>query len=765
MTNKNASGLNLPVNESQGGTAATTFAQARINMNLNPSLLAKTAGYTAVLADRGFLIHYTGGGGVTLALTAAATLGNGWNVIVRNDAATSITIDPNGGELINGSATLTLEPLQAVNVYCDGTGFYTQGQATAIDGANTALSNLTSPTSVNQDLIPSAAGTKFMGNSTTPWAAIYAIGCLAAQTDGAQSALGAYNGATAAYKNFFTVTSSAAGNATGVIDSSVTCTTQAPGTNNTTIASTAFVAAAVTASGFVPTSRTITIAGTANEITSSAGAQDLTANRTWTLSLPAALTFTGKTVTGGTFSGVSLTGSSATTFTFTTGSIGTAVTAVTQSAGNNSTLVATTAYVDGAISTAVPNPLTLAKGGTNANLTASNGGIFYSTASAGAILSGTATARQMLQSGASGAPAWSTTTWPATTTVNRILYSSSASVIGEITTANSGVLVTDGSGVPSIGTAIPNGVTATTQTVADNSTKVSTTAYVDKYTGGVLNNTIVNGRLTLTSGTPVTTGDVSAAGTLYFTPYNGNLIQLYTSSVWKTYSFTERSIAIPAVANQVYDVFIYDNAGTLTLELVAWTNDTTRATNITFQDGVYCKSGSLDRRYLGTIRTKTASQCNDTTAFRHVWNYYNRVPCQMLNATETTNSWNYTTATYRQANNNTANQLDFVIGVAEHVVSANVNAGASNSTINVGFNVGIGLDSTTTNSASNLGLAFSYSTGVLYNVSASYVGYPAVGRHTLVWLEQSTASGTCTWYGDNGLPTRFQAGIYGITYK
>lgn len=94
--------------------------------------------------------------------------------------------------------------------------------------------------------------------------------------------------------------------------------------------------------------------------------------------------------------------------------------------------------------------LVLANGGTNANLTASNGGIFYSTASAGAILSGTATARQMLQSGSSTAPAWSTSTWPATTTANQILYSSSTSVVGEITGANNGVLITSNAGVPSL---------------------------------------------------------------------------------------------------------------------------------------------------------------------------------------------------------------------------------------------------------------------------------------------------------------------------
>jgi len=53
-------------------------------------------------------------------------------------------------------------------------------------------------------------------------------------------------------------------------------------------------------------SRAITIAGTAAEITSSAGAQDLSVDRTWTLSLPAALTFTGKTVTDGTFNNPTL---------------------------------------------------------------------------------------------------------------------------------------------------------------------------------------------------------------------------------------------------------------------------------------------------------------------------------------------------------------------------------------------------------------------------------------------------------------------------
>lgn len=60
--------------------------------------------------------------------------------------------------------------------------------------------------------------------------------------------------------------------------------------------------------------------------------------------------------------------------------------------------------------------LSLTRGGTNASLTASNGGIAYSDASALAILAGTATAGQHLQSGASSAPSWTTATFPATAT-------------------------------------------------------------------------------------------------------------------------------------------------------------------------------------------------------------------------------------------------------------------------------------------------------------------------------------------------------------
>lgn len=84
--------------------------------------------------------------------------------------------------------------------------------------------------------------------------------------------------------------------------------------------------------------------------------------------------------------------------------------------------------------------LALSRGGLDANLTASNGGIFYSTGSAGAILPGTATAGQMLRSGSSYAPSWSTATYPDTVNANAILYASASNVVTGLATGTAAVL-------------------------------------------------------------------------------------------------------------------------------------------------------------------------------------------------------------------------------------------------------------------------------------------------------------------------------------
>ena len=109
---------------------------------------------------------------------------------------------------------------------------------------------------------------------------------------------------------------------------------------------------------------------------------------------------------------------------------------------------------------AIALPVSLLNGGTNAALTASNGGLVYSSGTALAILAGTATANQIPLSGSNAAPSWSTLTYLATMAINTIPYASSANVMGVITPGASSVLVSSAGNVPSWSTVLPALTTA-----------------------------------------------------------------------------------------------------------------------------------------------------------------------------------------------------------------------------------------------------------------------------------------------------------------
>jgi hypothetical protein len=133
-----------------------------------------------------------------------------------------------------------------------------------------------------------------------------------------------------------------------------------------------------------------------------------------------------------------------------------------------------------------------------------------------------------------------------------------------------------------------------------------------------------------------------------------------------------------------------------------------------------------------------------------------------MRVVEATDNWTYTTATYRQANNSAANQLDFVIGIAEDDVTCGVCASGQNSGGNVQIQAGIGLDATNALATGVVnGVVNTTGTNINMVVRANYNGIPGIGRHYLAWLEYSSASGTTTWQGDNGSPTVTQNGIHG----
>ena len=256
-------------------------------------------------------------------------------------------------------------------------------------------------------------------------------------------------------------------------------------------------------------------------------------------------------------------------------------------------------------------------------------------------------------------------------------------------------------------------------------------------------------RLTLTSGTPVTTSDVTSAGTVYCAPYKGNAIALYDGTNWNIRTSAEFSLALSGLTSgKPYDVFCYDNAGTPTLEFLVWTDDTTRATALASQDGVLVKSGAATRRYLGTFYTTGTTTTEDSATKRFLYNYYHRV-ARPMTKTDSTASWTYATTSYRQANNAAANQVEAIQGVAEDRVLIDVSS--TSAMTSAGYSscpAGVGIDSTSSSSHTRLS-----TTSAIYAAAgglsiAEYRGIPAAGYHKYVWLE--TGATNTTFYGVSG---------------
>lgn len=365
-----------------------------------------------------------------------------------------------------------------------------------------------------------------------------------------------------------------------------------------------------------------------------------------------------------------------------------------------------------------------------------------------------------LKSTVTGGTAYSTITasvYGAVTTIT---------VVNDSTALDSGLSAVQYSILSSVNPAIPkvvlpDGSSGTTQAADDNSTKIATTAFVGTAATTERHNSIQDFRLTLTSGTPVTTSDVTGATTIYCTPYKGNKIGLYNGTTWDVISSSEFSVALGTItSDQGYDVFCYNNSGVATLELLAWTSNTARATALVMKDGILCKTGSLTRRYMGSFLTTSTTQTEDSAAKRYLYNYYHRAK-KKLSALESTASWTYSTATWRQANASTTNQLNVFIGVVEYPIYATVSATAYNSNAgDVDIKTSIGLNST----SSPYGLiayTTSYSSHHRTNICTDNI-IPILGKNYIAWLEYSGATATTTWFGLSA--GSIQSGIIGYTW-
>jgi hypothetical protein len=137
--NAATSATNANTSASNAANSATQAANTVASLNLR-TIDSKTGAYTIVATDRNKLIEYTGTGGHTISLTAAATLGNGFEVQVRHGGTgAAITIDPNGAETVDGAATISVTAGNSVTLVCNGTNWRTTSKAntatlTSVDG-------------------------------------------------------------------------------------------------------------------------------------------------------------------------------------------------------------------------------------------------------------------------------------------------------------------------------------------------------------------------------------------------------------------------------------------------------------------------------------------------------------------------------------------------------------------------------------------------------------------------------------------------------
>jgi len=99
-----------------------------INTTLNQSMSVTTisSDYTIGDADRSEAFVWTGGAGV-LTLPSASTVGNDWFCHVRNSGLGAVSIATQGGQTINGDASLLFNPGDSAIVMTDGISYYTIG--------------------------------------------------------------------------------------------------------------------------------------------------------------------------------------------------------------------------------------------------------------------------------------------------------------------------------------------------------------------------------------------------------------------------------------------------------------------------------------------------------------------------------------------------------------------------------------------------------------------------------------------------------------
>jgi hypothetical protein len=107
-------------------------------LNQSHPSAAITTSTTFAATDRAQTRVWGGGSGVAT-LPAAATLGNNWFTLFKNNGTGSFIVSCTGAELIDGNSTKTFNPTESAFIVCTGTAYVTIGYGVSTSFAFTAL--------------------------------------------------------------------------------------------------------------------------------------------------------------------------------------------------------------------------------------------------------------------------------------------------------------------------------------------------------------------------------------------------------------------------------------------------------------------------------------------------------------------------------------------------------------------------------------------------------------------------------------------------
>ena len=289
----------------------------------------------------------------------------------------------------------------------------------------------------------------------------------------------------------------------------------------------------------------------------------------------------------------------------------------------------------------------------------------------------------------------------------------------------------------------------------------------------------------VTAGSPVSgcaagqltpTGDVVSTTVLYYEPVVGNQIPIYNGANLVPTTFSELTLTIPSsrLANTIYDVCVFSNAGTPTAAFsVAWTTSSAGSgargsgagtAQIGRTLGVWTNSVAISAVNGASTFSVPANQCTiaatvlidgvagQTTFHRTfgqsrkwaAWNFYNRLPIY-LKAGDGTATWSCATCGPRPANNNNANSLTLLSGLAEETfdirsIMTGTDVAGSSGLTGIGFNSNSAFGGTRA--------SFNKGTGTdERTLNTSFMAPPFVGTNNVFILEQVTNAATVQFNG------------------